>query len=259
MFRRIRGEQVHTLELGEGEQTIVGLAGVFGNVEIWQQPFELLQRRFRTITYDHFGTGETHVDPDRVTFDEQLALVGDVLDAFEVERCVLAGDSSLSSVAVAAAHRFPDRVDGLVLVAGRTDYSADERTTGFVKGLRTRFEQTLDVFVPMCLPEDEEGHLKRWLRDIIARTGPERSAALVESFYDVEVGDLLPGVEVPSLVVHGEVDQINPVDHAHDFASGLPDAELLVLDDTGHVPTLSRPLEVAAAIERFAEHLPKGE
>lgn len=36
MFRQTRGEWVHTFEVGAGPRTIVGLAGVFGNVELWQ-------------------------------------------------------------------------------------------------------------------------------------------------------------------------------------------------------------------------------
>ena len=255
MFRQIRDQQVHTLELGQGDPTVVGLSGVFGNVEIWQQPFEVLHRRFRTITYDHFGTGETHVPADRITFDEQVALVADVLDAFEVGRCVLAGDSSLCSVAVAAAARWPDRVAGLVLVAGKIDHRPDDRTRQFVEGLRASFDPTLKGFVEVCLPEDHIGHLRQWLFDIIARTGSERAAVLVESFYDVVFDHLLSTIEVPALVVHGDADRINPPDNAHQLATRLPDAELVLLDGAGHVPTLSRPVEVAAAIERFADRV----
>jgi pimeloyl-ACP methyl ester carboxylesterase len=248
VFRRIRGVMVNTVEYGAGEVTVVGLAGVFGNVELWQQPFELLHRRFRTIAYDHLGTGETRVPSEQVTFDGQVALLGELLAAFDVDRCVLAGDSSLVSVAVAAAHRWPDRVEGLALVAGRIDHRPDDRTERFVAALRHDFERTLDGFVRLCLPEDDGGHLRRWLRDIIARTGPERSATLVESFYDVDVRPLLPEIGVPSIVVHGALDRVNELDAAHAFADALPAAELLILDGVGHVPTLSRPDVVAGAI-----------
>jgi pimeloyl-ACP methyl ester carboxylesterase len=255
MFRTIRGEQVHTLELGGGPTTIVGLTGVFGTTEIWQQPFELLHHRFRTITYDHFGTGLTHVPPERVTFEAQLGLLGDVLDAFEVERCVLAGDSSLSTVAARYAHDHPDRVDALVLMAGGFDYTPTERTTRFVAGLRHHFEPTLHGFVDLCLPEDDTGHLRRWLRAVIARTGSERCAALVESFYNVEVAALLPAIEVPTLIIHGADDVIHPVDDAHQLAALLPNVELLVLEDTGHVPTFSRPREVSNTIAALADRI----
>lgn len=36
MFRWIHGEQAHTLELGQGDRTVVGPSGMFGTVEIWE-------------------------------------------------------------------------------------------------------------------------------------------------------------------------------------------------------------------------------
>lgn len=255
MFRRIRDELVHTVAHGDGPTAIVGLAGVFGNVELWQQPFEILHRRHRTIAFDHFGTGETRVAPDRVSFDEQVSLVADVLDSFEVERCLLAGDSSFASVAVAVAHRWPERIDGLVLVGARMEHTADERTQRFVVGLREAFTPTLEGFVTVCLPEDDDGHLRRWLTDIIARTGAERAASLVESFYGIDVRPLLPSLQVPVLVIHGALDRINPLRIAHEVADQVQDAELVVLDDAGHVPTLSRPEAVATAIDDFAHRI----
>lgn len=252
MFIEVDGQMVHTVVHGDGPQTVVGLAGVFGNVELWQLPFELLHHDFRTITFDHFGTGETYVPDELVTFDRQVALVRAVLDELDVDRCVLAGDSSLSAAAVAAAHRWPDRVEGLVIVGGRADHAPSERTRRFVASLREAFEPTVDGFVEYCLPEDERGHLRRWLRDIIARTGSHRAAHLVESFFDVDIDGLLPELDVPTLVIHGDLDRVNTPEEAQQFADGIPGAELLLLEQCGHVPTLSYPEEVADAIAALA-------
>jgi pimeloyl-ACP methyl ester carboxylesterase len=190
-----------------------------------------------------------------VTFDTQVGLVADVLDSFEVERCLLAGDSSFAAVAVAAAHRWPERIEGLVLVGARLDHAPDERTTRFVAGLRQAFTPTVKGFVELCLPEDEHGHLQRWLTDIITRTGPERAAALVESFYGIDARPLLASLAVPVLVIHGALDRINPLHLAHEMAEQVQDAELVVIDDAGHVPTLSRPETVATAMDRFADRI----
>lgn len=251
MFVEIDGTMVHTAVHGAGEPTVVGLAGVFGNMEIWQQPFEHLHRHVRTIAYDHLGTGETHAPPADVTFEGQVELLGRLLDALDVPTCVLLGDSSLCAVAVAAAHRWPERVDGLVLVAGRLDHAPTDRTRRFVAGLREAFEPTLSGFVEYCLPEDEEGHLRRWLYDIIARTGSERAAHLVESFHDAATAPLLPDIHVPALVLHGGLDRVNPPEEGRRLAELLPDAEFELWDGVGHVPTLSRPREVADAVLAF--------
>lgn len=255
MFLDIDGQLVHVVDHGTSGVPVVGMAGVFGNVEIWQQPFERLHRRRRTVAYDHYGTGLTDVPPRLVTFDSQVALVGRLLDMLEIDVCVLAGDSSFSAVAVAAAARWPDRVGALALVAAKVEHVPDDRTRGFVTGLRRAFEPTLDAFVQLCLPEDERGHLRRWLHAIIARTGPVRAAALVESFYDIDVRPMLADVRAPTLVLHGVLDVINPPEGALELARSLPDASLQLLDAVGHVPTLSQPEVVADAIEAMARRV----
>ena len=253
MFREIRGQTVHTASFGSGEQTVMGLSGSIGNWEIWQQPFELLCQRCRSIAYDHYGAGETRVPPELVTFEHQVQLVADLMDSFSVARCVLAGDSSMAAVAIEVAHRWPERVSALVLVSAGAHFAPGPGATRFVAGLRTNFDATIDAFVQVCLPEDDHGHLQAWLRDIIVRTGEERVVRLLESFHEVDVREILPAIRVPTLVIHGARDTIETSSRAaaEEIAGAIPGAELQVLPDAGHVPTLSQPAEVARAIEAF--------
>ncbi len=252
MFVRVRDQLVHAVRTGSGDRTVVGIPGSFGTTEIWEQPFEQLSSRCRTITFDHFGTGETFVPDELVTFENQVGLVIDLMNAFGVDRCVLAGDSSMSAVAVEVACRCPERVEALALVAAGISYAPDAGVRRFVSGLRSDPEVTLDGFVRLCLPEDGEGHLRRWLEDIIMRTGPARAALLVESFYGVDIRSRLPQLRVPTTVVHGELDALpsSRLETARALAALVPGAQLRVIEGAGHVPTLSRPLEVADAIEK---------
>lgn len=146
-------------------------------------------------------------------------------------------------------------MSALVLVSGGIDDAPSDVVRQFAASLRSDFDATIDFFVPLCLPEDTTGHLRRWLRDIIGRTGGERAAQLIESFYEVNVRDALAEVKAPTLVVHGALDALptSPVEAAEEMADRIPDARLLVLDDAGHVPTLSRPVEVAQAIVEFID------
>lgn len=255
MFVELLGHRVHVVSFGAGERTIVGIAGAFGSCEIWEQPFELLSRNHRVVAFDHFGAGETRVPVELVTFEQQVAVCEALLDAAGIDRCLLAGDSSMVAVAVEVASRNPDRIEALALVAGSVAHEPDERTMAFVAGLRSRFEETLEAFVAYCIPEDDSDHLRSWLADIIRRTGGERAGALVESFYGVDVSDRLARLAMPTVVVHGELDRVSAggVDAARDIAALIPRCELVVLPGVGHVPTLTRPHEVAAAIERLLD------
>lgn len=255
MFIKLRDQQVHTVTFGHGDRTIVGVAGAFGTWEIWQQPFELLSRRYRTIAYDHFGAGETHVPKELVTFENQVLVLKALLDAFSIDRCVLAADSNMVAVGVEFAARWPERVEAIALVAGGVVHTPNELTAGFVSRLRTDFEKTVDRFVELCIPEADSQHLRHWLRDIIHRTGGERAAALTESFYGIDVSDRLPALRMPAAVVQGEHDRlpVSNVDSARAMAARIPDCTLEILPGVGHVPTLTRPAEVVAAIQRLID------
>jgi pimeloyl-ACP methyl ester carboxylesterase len=58
VFIEVRDRLINTLCFGAGTQTLLAHGGFTGNYELWLQPFEILRRRHRTITYDHRGAGE---------------------------------------------------------------------------------------------------------------------------------------------------------------------------------------------------------
>ncbi len=59
-------------------------------------------------------------------------------------------------------------------------------------------------------------------------------------------------MRVPTLVVHGGQDAIVPVAVAEYVVSQIPGATKVIIDDAGHVPSVTRPVELVAAIERWA-------
>lgn len=65
--------------------------------------------------------------------------------------------------------------------------------------------------------------------------------------------DFEPDIQAPVLVVNGELDALpaNGVERAEETAAMLPDGRLHVVAGAGHVPTLTRPDEVASTIQTF--------
>jgi 3-oxoadipate enol-lactonase len=62
----------------------------------------------------------------------------------------------------------------------------------------------------------------------------------------------LPEIHVPALVVHGEEDATIPIAEAEAMAAALPNARLVRLSNTGHLPPLERPAELAAELLTLA-------
>ena len=230
---------------------IVGVGGWIGSGELWALPFETLSQNWRTLRYDHRGTGASVAEVNSITLPNMVDDVFAVMDAHGIERCVLAAESSGALTALSAALQRPQRISGLVLVDGMVVRGLDATTDPFLQGLQHAYAATLDHFVNLCMPTDGPAHIKRWGRQIIDQATPDAAIALRRINNETDIRADLHKVQQPTLIIHCDGDRIVPVEQARSLARTLPDAKLVELDDTGHIPTMTRAVEVAGEIERF--------
>ncbi|MCO5108853.1 MAG: alpha/beta hydrolase [Burkholderiaceae bacterium] len=203
------------------------------------------------MSYDHRGTGVSVSSADAITFDNLVADALAVLDAHGVDQCVLAAESAGAQTALAVAARYPERVTRLVIVDGMYSRGIAVDDDPFLQGLRSNFGATIERFVQLCVPEPDSEHIKEWGRKLLARASPEAAIALRIVGAETNVAGDIARVLQPTLVLHGALDRIVPLDRARELVRALSKAELVILDDAGHVPTLTRPIEVANAIRSF--------
>ena len=251
MFVAVEEHFLNCVSFGGGDRIFVAHGGWVGNWELWQDPFMLMQERWRCIGFDHRGSGASTFPPESIT---PGALVDDlfaVLDHFDVETCVLAGESLGALTCLQAVLQRPERFDGLVLVDG-VPAANRERQSALVNGSRANYPATVRAFVDACVPEPDSEHLRAWGRQILLRADPEAAARILEVHYEQEIAPSLTDVAVPTLVIHGELDAIVPLELAQQVAGKIPHCELTVIPGAGHVPTVTRPHQVVEAIEQWA-------
>ncbi len=230
---------------------VLGVGGWTGSWELWAEPFSILSQRWRTIAYDHRGAGVTMAPVESITHDRLVDDVFAVMDAYQVKRCVLAAESAGALTALGAALRHPERVAGLVLVDAMFYRAPTAEESPFVIGLRTHYEETLRRFVAACVPEADSEHLKAWGIKILSRATPAEAIALFNAATGVDLRGDLARITQPALIFHGQRDTIVALDEARRLASALPNATLTVIPDAGHVPTVTRPGQIAEGMTRF--------
>jgi len=254
VFLDVNGVRLHALVFGDGPRTLLAVGGWTGSWEVWEEPIaQLTAEGWRCIAYDHRGAGESPVDPALITVEAMIEDVVGVLDAVGVERCVLAGESQGGAIAQYAAARRPSRFEGLVLSAPAPT-GRREGATAFPDLCRSDYPTAVAGFVEQCFPEPDSDHVKRWARNILLRADGEQAARIIEMWRDDDVADVDPRqIEIPTVILHGTADSIVPIDVSRRLAELLPAVELVELDGVGHVPTMTQPDEVVAAIlHRFA-------
>lgn len=257
MFLDIDGNRMFTLAFGSGPRTILAHGGWISTVEDWIATLAPLSARWRTVTYDHRGAGLTRVPVERISTEALVDDVFRVMDALGIERCVMAGFSLGTVAPMRAVLAQPHRFDGLVLMNG----CGEVRSPGLPVAPRVppsawpgaTHAERMRWFVERCTPEPDSEHIRRWGDYVLARATPEAADRLftMEAEQPLDWANRLPQLRAPTLIVHGELDAFYRIEHMRYTQSLIPDSELVVMAGSGHLPTLTRPLEVAAHIERF--------
>lgn len=249
MFLELNGWRTRVMDFGSGEDVLVTHGGWTGNWGLWEQQAEELSRQgWRVIAYDHRGAGFSDVDADQISLD---ALVDDLfalLDGLGVERCVLAGESMGTTVVLLAALRQPERFSGIVLVSGSGVWRRVSLLP-FLCGLRTAYRFTLRTFITLAVPEkDVRRYMRRWGLSILRQARPPAARQLIRSLVGVDLRPRLPGIQPPTLVIHGTRDPIVLPRDGRALAAAIPGADLVWVSGAGHIPTMTRPTEISDAI-----------
>lgn len=190
MFLKFDDVDLFVSAFGTGPRTLAVHGGWVGSGELWHPPFQLLSRNWRTITYDHRGTGATIDRSPAITFDLLVDDLFRVLDALEVQTCVLAGEASGATVVLEAALCDPARFEGarhrrwsLSGRQGRERRSADA-------GLQNRFSRH-DGSLYRCLSEEERMAERRWGKQIVNRSNGKAAVGLMECLQDLDLEEKL--------------------------------------------------------------------
>jgi pimeloyl-ACP methyl ester carboxylesterase len=101
------------------------------------------------------------------------------------------------------------------------------------------------------VPEPDSDAIRRWGRQILARADQAAAIRLYECMFGLDLRPQVSQISQPTLILHGEADQLVPLRDAEWLAAQLPDCHLEVFKGAGHVPTVTRPREVAEAINRY--------
>jgi pimeloyl-ACP methyl ester carboxylesterase len=251
MFLKLDDAELFLSSFGNGPRTLVAHGGWVGSGELWYPPFELLSRTWRTITYDHRGTGATVNRAAAITFELLVQDLFKVLDALSIDQCVLAGESSGACIALEAALRSPSRFTGLVVVDGRYYGGKSAGAARFIEGCKTNFPGTMDMFINACVPEENCDAIRRWGKQIVNRSNGSEAVQLMECLEVVDLERRLSEISLPTLIIHGSQDVITPVANSENLAAKIPNSKLVIIEGAGHVPTMTRPVDVAKAIEDF--------
>jgi pimeloyl-ACP methyl ester carboxylesterase len=203
----------------------------------------------RVLSLDLPGHGRSDGQGE-ATIDAYTARVKRWLDAMNLERAVFAGHSMGGAIAISMALKHPSRVAGLILVGtgGRLRVHPMILETA---AEYTRFEELVDIVIGHSFSEHAQPRLVKLARKRMAETSPQVLHHDFVACDQFDVMDQLSALKMPVQVISGREDILTPEKYSHFLVDSIPQAELALIDEAGHMVMLEKPKLVADVIMRF--------
>lgn len=244
-------------ETGQGTPVVL-LHGFPLCRDIWLQQRQRLSDRYRVITPDLRGHGQSPAPTGVYTMDALAQDVLALLDALEIKQAVLMGHSLGGYVTLAAWKLAPERFLALGLIDSHASADTEEGRQGryqMVEKVTARGSQVVaDVMLPRLFSPylDIENPIINQVRQMILATPTAGIIGALQGMAErPDVTGQLPEINVPVLLLAGNKDQIIPLEKAQAMATVIPQATLTVIENAGHMPMLELPMTTTMAISHF--------
>jgi abhydrolase domain-containing protein 6 len=253
---QIPGQTMAYLERpGKGE-TIVLIHGFGADKDNWLRFTRNIPAGYRVIAFDMPGHGDNAKTEDRTyTIDYLTSSLEQAVDALKLQRFHIAGNSMGGYISILYTARNPQRVMSMLLLdnAGLHPVSPkpSDLQIAVAKGLSPLTPASEEDFSELMKYAFYKEPFIPWpITSVLAEKAVKSSAFNKKMWIDLNTHDvdllpLLPTLKLPVLVIWGDHDRILHVSTTQILKRTLPDAEIIIMKDCGHMPMLERPEETA--------------
>lgn len=246
--------RTRVLSVGEGEDTVVLMAGTSGHIEAFTRNIRALARTHRVVAYDYPGHGfSTLAEADLEISDYEEHLAG-LLDALGLDRVHLCGESLGGWIALKFAQSHAERVKTLILSAPGGQVIGGQAMNRVRSVSRDAVEDPSFENVKRRLqvvihdPELITDELVRMRQAVYSREGFARSMGHILALQKPDIRfrnrvteEDYAALKVPTLLVWTDHEPSGGIETGERFAAAIPDGELLVIRNAAHWPQWEDP------------------
>lgn len=233
---------------GEGK-TIVFVHGLSDSLAYWKVLSENLKNDYQTLIYDLRGHGESSDDDKNTTINLYQEDLYQLLKALNIENAVFVGLSLGGNIILDLAVNHPEMVNGLVVMSSFPEHDENLKKifNDFDNAIDQGFVEFFDTILPYTLTDDMLEEHKELLENVkfeAAKTANlEGIKKGINAGYGFNLTDSLNEINVPTLVIAGEEDNLTTLDIQRKISDNIRYCELLVLEKTKHNILIGRNIE----------------
>ena len=250
-YARSDGLNIAYKVVGHGDFDLVFVMGWVSNIDMfWTEPhfarfLDRLTSFSRLIVFDKRGTGLSDRPVALPTLEERMDDVRAVMDAAGSSKAVLFGVSEGGPMCALFAATYPERTRALVIDGGyaRSMWSPDypwgksvEQRDRYFAHLERHWGE--DLMIEMRAPSlaGDPEFREWWSTYLRMSASPGAAVAFSRMNWEIDIRDILPTIQVPTLVMHRIGDRAINVGSGRYLAEHIPGARFVEFPGDDHVP-----------------------
>lgn len=232
---------------------------------MWYPQIAAFSKDYQVIAPDLRGYGKSNLpDPANTTFEDYATDVLKLADYLGLDKFHLGGLSMGGQIIMEIYRQAPSRVKSLILAdtfAGldtpEAKQARNESATKMEKeGMNGYAEESIHKMIKsdhVASMPDVSTHVLKMMKDtsaVAAATAMRARSGRIDYLNEV-----LPKVNIPTLIIVGRQDEFTPVAKAEEMQQKIQNSRLAVIEDAGHMPNLEHPDEFNKVVLNFLKSI----
>ena len=251
-------------QIGTGD-LVIFIHGIGGNKENWYQNMEVLSKTFNVVALDLRGYGESEDFLGPMNFSDVADDIQRLVLFLGEKKCHVVGLSMGAQISLYFYEKYPDLTQSLVLCdapLGFQDFTESEREK-FIRLRRKPIEDgtdltTMAINIADTLIGKKSNKLAYdQLVESMVKLRKETYLKAIDTFVKSDHYNIFPKLDIPVLVLVGELDNLTPVSMAKEISRKIGGSILKIISNAGHLSNIENPGEFNKVVLGFLSNLVK--
>jgi pimeloyl-ACP methyl ester carboxylesterase len=247
---------------GSGPPVVLLHGWVGDGLGTWRDQIADLSDDFTVIAWDNPGAGRSADPPESFSLADFADCLAEFIHAIGVERPHVVGLSYGGGLAIQLYGNYPAIPASLVLAGAYAGWGGSLPPDVVRERLQLALELTdlgpeplTKAMMPTMFSDLAPPHVVDAFAATVAAFHPVGARAIARAFAEADLRDVLPKIEIPTLLLYGDKDIRAPLDVAEMIHTAIPDSKLVILEGVGHVSSVQAPERFNAEVRSFLSTL----
>ena len=238
--------------------------GALGDSRDWRPQLEGLAGELTVVAWDAPGCGGSDDPPETFRLPDFADCLATFAAAIGLERPHVLGLSFGGGLALELYRRHPGLPRSLLLASAYAGWAGSlppevvrERVERALREAELPPEQWVGGYLPGLFTDSAPLEVVEEARAMMLDVRPAGMRPMAQAFAEADLRDVLPRIQVPTLLLYGDADQRSPLEGvAHDLHAKIPGSRLVVLPGVGHQCDMEAPDRFNAEVREFLSSVP---